>query len=103
MATLKAVVVKADGAVSLVDIENHFEAFQKVVGGYIEGVFQNDITIYVNEEGLFHGLPPNGRIAEVMDSPRILVGDALIVGAADEEGNDTDVPTYIIEHYGLEK
>lgn len=102
MATINVVIIHPDGTVLKREIENGLGSFQAVVGGYIEGVFSPDMTIYVNEEGLIRHLPMNGRILEVTDHPGPLVGTALIVGPADDEGYDTDVPEHIIKHYELE-
>jgi hypothetical protein len=102
MATITAVIVEADGTARKTQIDNTFGAFQAVVGGYIEGIFRQDFTVYVNEDGRMLRLPQNERIGEVLDYPYPLVGTALIVGPADE-GSDTDVPVHIIRHYELEK
>lgn len=103
MATIRAVIVTPDGVIRLTDIDNELSAFQQVVGGYIEGVYGEDFTVYVNEEGLLQRLPINRYVTALPEIPPVLVGTALIVGAADEEGYDTDVPDHIIKHYGLEK
>lgn len=103
MATINVVIVEANGTVRKAEIENSLGAFQAVVGGYIEGIFKPDFTIYVNEEGLLMRLPQNERIGEVADYPYPLVGNALIVGPADSDGNDTDVPAHIVTHYELEQ
>lgn len=102
MATINVVIVETDGTARKSEIENDLGAFQAVVGGYIEGIFRPDFTIYVNEEGIMMRLPINERIAEVIDYPQPLFGNALIVGPA-EDGSDTDVPAHIVNHYELEK
>lgn len=58
------VVVKAPGeAAKITQIENTLEAFQKIVGGYIETfTIATDCTIVCNEEGLLIGLPYNCRM-----------------------------------------
>lgn len=103
MATITAVIVEVDGTVRKTEMENSLGAFQSVVGGYIEGVFRPDFTVYVNEEGIMMRLPQNERIGEVVDHPYPLLGNALILGPADEDGNETDVPASIIHHYGLDQ
>jgi hypothetical protein len=103
MATINVVIVETSGTVRKTEIENSLGAFQAVVGGYIEGVFRPDFTIYVNEEGIMMRLPMNERITEVIDYPQPLFGNALIVGPADQDGHDTDVPAHIVNHYELEK
>lgn len=102
MALITAVIVDPDGTVRKAQIENSLGAFQAVVGGYIEGVFDPDHTVYLNEDGMSLRLPVNQRITEHLDWPRSLLGTALIVGPADEEGYDTDVPDHIISYYELE-
>ena len=103
MATITAVIVEADGTARKTQIEGTLGAFQAVVGGYIEGIFRPDFTVYVNEEGIMMRLPQNERIGEVVDYPYPLFGNALIVGPADPDGDDTDVPAHIISHYELEQ
>ena len=103
MATITAVIVEADGTVRKVEMENALGVFQAAVGGYIQIILQPDFTVYVDEDGRMKRLPQNERIGEVVDYPYPLVGNALIVGPADSEGNDTSVPDHIISHYELEK
>lgn len=103
MATINAMIVEANGTVRKVEMENALGAFQAAVGGYIAIILQPDFTVYVDEDGRMKHLPQNERIGEVIDFPYPLVGNALIVGPADPDGNDTDVPAHIINHYGLEQ
>lgn len=103
MATITAVIVEADGTTRKAEVENSVGGFQAVVGGYFRPLFGADFTVYVNEDGYALRLPTNERIGEVVDYPYPLVGNALIVGPADSEGNDTSVPDHIVNHYGLEQ
>lgn len=106
MATLNAVIVDPDGTVRKTQIENTLDAFQAVVGGYIEGVFGENCTIYVNEEGILQSLPYNQSAtlfaARFCGLDRLLFGTALIVGPGDSEGTDTDVHESVISYYILE-
>lgn len=103
MTTINAVIVSPDGTAQKVEVERHYRAFQAIVGGYIEGIFPGGFTVYVNEEGIMQGLSLNRRIQEVLGgTPPSILGNALIVGPGDEEGNDTDVPDFIVRHYELE-
>ena len=78
---------------------------QGSVGGWIEAVDVPDpgITIYVNEEGLVRRLPFNSRASFVWwyhvpgATQAMLVGNAVIIGQPDEDGNDTDVPQTVID------
>lgn len=107
MATMKVLIVDPDGTVRSTEIENNLAGFQAVVGGYIEGVFGNVATIYVNEEGLLRSLPfnplatlfANGVLGHLGTR---LFGTALIVGPGDGEGNDTDVRPAVVGYFQKE-
>lgn len=103
---IEAVVVQPDGEVSTVTLDGSLQAFQQIVGGYIEGVFGPDFTMYVNEEGLIHGLPHNVLaslfVSHFLNYPTHLVGPAIILGAGDSEGNDTSVHQSVLDYYQLE-
>lgn len=103
MATIQALIVDPDGTFRETEIENELGAFQAVVGGYIEGVFGNVATIYVNEEGLLMHLPFNLLATHfarrVLQQPVDLVGTALIVGPGDGDGNDTDVRPTVVGYF----
>lgn len=81
--------------------------YQQVVDGLIEAVrlydytYENEVaTIYVNEEGRLIDLPMNavaGGLSFLLNGEDFLVGNAIVVGASDEEGYDTDVPEWIVE------
>lgn len=106
MATITAVIVDPDGSARKAEIENSLAAFQAVVGGYIEGVYSDEVTIYVNEEGLIRSLafnPTASQFAQHLTGYGYrLAGTALIVGPADEEGNDTHVRESVVSYYNLE-
>lgn len=106
MATLRALIVEPDGTVRATEIENSLAAFQAVVGGYIEGVFGNVATIYVDEEGLLRSLPFNPQATYFADrilGHRVaLVGTALILGPSDGDGSDTHVRQSVVNHFTLE-
>lgn len=107
MATLKVLIIDPDGTVQNTEIENDFRSFQAVVGGYIEGIFGNVGTIYVNEEGLLRSLPFNPEATlfakRIFDQQHYLVGTVMIVGPADTEGNDTDVRPAVVDYFTKEK
>lgn len=64
----------------MMEIENTLEAFQELVGGYIETfTFSTDTTLVINEEGRLLGLPVN------MDfCGHRFVGPMIFVGYNDE-------------------
>jgi hypothetical protein len=81
------------------------EDYQAAVEGWIEPVDVPDlgITIYVNEEGLLRRLPFNARASFLwwyhVPAARqaMLVGNAVIVGMPDQEGDSTDAPAEVRE------
>lgn len=81
------------------------EDYQTAVNGWIEAVDVPDlgITIYVNEEGLLRHLPFNSRASFLWwyhapgTRQAMLVGDAVIVGLRDQDGNDTDLPPAVTD------
>lgn len=65
---------------------NELEAFQKVVGGYIETVaLGNRILMICNEEGKLNGLDPN-----ILMESEIIVGK-VVFASFDDEGNFTSL------------
>lgn len=76
-----------------------FRDFQAAVEGLIEPVKLSDgSTMYVNEEGLVHDLPPNTFAADVCGlggrSDLLMYGirgNVVIVGPLDDDGYSTDV------------
>jgi hypothetical protein len=57
---IRAVVIEVDKLPKLTKIENTLEAFQKLVGGYIEVVrLDEGICAVINEEGKLLDLEPN--------------------------------------------
>lgn len=108
MATqIEAVVVETSGEVKKVTLDGSLKSYQEIVGGYIEGVFGPDYVMYVNEEGLLHGLEYN-RLATDFAARHLgahsvyLVGPAVILGPGDREGNDTSVHQNTLDYYELE-
>ena len=78
-----------------------FTDYQTVVGGIFDSVDLPDLTatVYVNDEGLVIGLPMNPRATYLWwlcvpaaRDREFLVGNAVIIGMPDEEGNDTNIP-----------
>ena len=102
----RAVVLHPNGVCQQVEIDQDVSAYQRVVGGYIQGVFGPNTTIYVNEEGLFLDLPFNSFATEAarkfcgLDQP--LYGTALVLGPPDNAGNDTHVHPDVVKHLNME-
>ncbi|WP_298868466.1 DUF3846 domain-containing protein [uncultured Microbacterium sp.] len=88
------------------------EDYQAAVGGQIEAIDLHSlgVTLFVNEEGMLQRLPFNSRASSlwwyhVPDARHrtMLVGDAVVVGLPDRNGDSTDVPemaTDLLTGYG---
>ena len=70
-----------------------------VVQGYIEGVYLDGATAYVNEEGKLQGLRKNEVATALAHAHNAIYGDdwiagnMLIVGNSDDEGEMTSLTT----------
>tara|TARA_R100001510_G_C7565572_1_gene144003 strand:- start:85 stop:474 length:390 start_codon:yes stop_codon:yes gene_type:complete len=97
------VIIKADASVEVKRVDGSLEAYQQIVGGYIEPVDftwnGRRMSAYVNEEGLIHQLPINPLLCAIVGHP-VLCGDAVIVGAPDKDGETTDVCTAFAANMG---
>lgn len=69
------------------EIENTLEALQKIVGGWIECVYNNGSCIICNEEGKLQGLAPN-----IWFKGDILVGTIIVCGIKGEDFDDVKIP-----------
>jgi Domain of unknown function (DUF3846) len=110
MKTIRAVVVPVDGEPYVTEInhQNGLAQLQELVGGYIEGfdlkLKDGIVTAYVNEEGKLQNLPVNEMATllflSTYDRLDLIAGPMVVVGAPDEEGYDTSLPTSIIDAFG---
>ena len=99
---MKAVLVKTSGEVTAVDLprEGAHTVIHELVGGWFDCVndYEMGVTAYVHDEGLLIDLPTNNITSLLFR--RILAGDAVLVGVADDEGYDTNVPSdFMTEHF----
>lgn len=103
---VKGIYVPVDETESLEQREfATLDDYQVAVDGWIEAVDVPGlgITIYVNEEGLLRRLPFNSRASFLWwyhvpgAHQAMLVGNAVIVGLPDENGDSTDVPQVVID------
>jgi hypothetical protein len=99
---MKAVLVKTSGEVTAIDLprEGAHTVIHELVGGWFDCVndYEMGVTAYVHDEGLLIDLPTNNITSLLFR--RILAGDAVLVGVADDEGYDSDVPSdFMTEHF----
>ncbi|WP_271438043.1 DUF3846 domain-containing protein [Micrococcus luteus] len=105
----KAIIIPADTTQPIRAAKiNGYPDLSEAVGGMIQPVDGEDFTAYVNEEGKLIGLDFNPRAnsfihAEVPTLPAydLIVGDVVVLGSLDEEGDETDVPERVAQALGL--
>lgn len=103
---MKAILILPSGATSVVNWTT-LEDMQQLVGGYIELLrCREGFGAYVNEDGKAMGLPFNPKATnlcvkflwggEPLDK---IVGSMVLVGPGTADGDDTDVPDWLIKDY----
>ena len=65
-------------------IDNTLDAMQKVVGGYIEPIYLDDVAVIVNEEGKINGSPLNRSLYENGERFDIAAGTFFVCGLGEE-------------------
>lgn len=94
---MKAVIIKANKEREVVEFspETCYTTLRDAVGGLIDCVSlpSQGLDLWVNDEGLLEGLPINPVASALwygegyLKEPQPLVGDVIITGVADDEGN----------------
>lgn len=93
---MKALILRTDNTVVVEQDNNEVVAYatlSSAVGGYIEAVaLPSGMTLWVNEDGKNLGLPVNEYATRLFVSAYgatdIIVGNAIVTGGVDDEGND---------------
>lgn len=107
---ITAIVVPADATVApYVTTVTGLSDFQGLVGGWIQAVTGPGWTAYLDEEGKVKGRAVNDRAHHFLHwvSPcglaawDTIVGDVVLVGPVDDDGDDTDAPQSLAEHFGV--
>lgn len=102
---IKGVVIRPDSTYEVVTLKELTD-YQRIIDGFITAVrfysFEGKSVAcgYVDDEGILKRLPLNplgSAISFLFGNNPYLAGDLIIVGDADEEGYDTDVPDYILK------
>lgn len=86
----KALVITTAGAVEVIE-EISLKVLQGKVGGWVQAVdLKPNLTLWCNEEGKMNGLAVNDFATELWESvygaTDIIVGDVVLTGGADDEG-----------------
>jgi hypothetical protein len=89
----KVLTITTDNAVEVREVPSvEYETLYEAVNGLVELVTINeDIDMWLNEDGKVNGLEPNVLATllfnKVFPNKDIIMGDIIITGGADDEGN----------------
>lgn len=95
---INVVIIKPEGEPQLATIDPELEAFQQIVGGYIEpvGLYHMGAGAYINEEGKIYGLPYN-EVASLLCHEQNAIfefddiaGPMVVFGYVDEDVDEED-------------
>ena len=89
--TITVMILRASGSIEMVNIDNTLSALQKIVGGYIESVYDPHCLnghAYVNDEGLLIGLPWNKNAEKYLGVH--IRGNAVLM-THDQHGDEDDI------------
>lgn len=98
----KGAIIYIDGNVEVKDFKT-FKDYQTTVGGLVESIpFTDDTDAFINEEGKYMCAPNIFATFLAQINRRLNVGDwvsgnMIIVGKPDDDGNETDVPDWVID------
>lgn len=104
---IKALEVTTEGKVKIINLlpDTQLEQVQKAVGGLVQAIgLDDDLTMWLNEEGKMLKLPHNSFAQHLWDNKfgkdtDYIVGDMVLTGGADDEGetmslSDTQVVAF---------
>jgi hypothetical protein len=109
MATIKGILMPVDqfAPISVVEFDqSDYTQITKLIGGTfgVTDTLRPDASVWYHDEGKILGLPVNRRASLFLWVHRTefrgydaLMGDVLILGPADDEGNTTSVPDELVE------
>jgi hypothetical protein len=94
---MKGLVITAEGELKELD-RISLEALQSAVGGWVQAIdLEENLTMWLNEEGKLIGLPHNTTAQKLWDKAfwvgsDFVVGDVVLTGGTDEEGQTLALP-----------
>ena len=103
----KAVIIRTDETREVVEFTNKtsYDVISTAVGGRIEcvNIFDKTADLWLNEEGKIEGLPQNpigtSIWADNYGLTDVIVGDIIITGGTDEEGETLGLTDSQVEFY----
>lgn len=105
----KALKISVEGVAEVVDLdapEGSLKVLQSAVGGWVEAIDLNDeVTMWVNEEGKLEGLPthaPATRFYQTtFNTQDWIAGNIILTGGVDDEGDTLGLTDEQIEKYSF--
>lgn len=98
----KGIVIYIDGTVEAKEF-NGLKDYQDTVGGLIESIpLTSDTDAYINEDGKVM-CQPNifatflAQINSRLNHGDFVAGNMIVIGKPDADGNDTDVPDWVLD------
>lgn len=101
---IRALMIYPDDTYELKTVEQDLETFQRLVGGWVEGIFTEHCIIWRNEDAEFKGCPINilatylwWQLCPAMEGKEVLRGAVFVTS---EEGEwSAPVPEYVVEYF----
>jgi len=94
---MNALWIKTNGTIDKISIdEDVLSTLQYCVGGYVQCVdFDENISMWCNEDGIADGLPINNRGTDLwyhyIKSDGLILGDIVLTGPPDDNGYTTEL------------
>jgi hypothetical protein len=101
--TKQALVITTAGTHEVIE-DISLKTLQAKVGGWVQAIdLDKDVTLWANEEGKLEGLPVNPFATALWElafgvGTDIIVGDIVLTGGTDEEGETLGLQDFIIEN-----
>ncbi len=70
--------------------------FDSFLAGVSDDGQTKDVMVWVDDMGVFNGFPTNTRANALLKPFYPLVGPVLLTGTADDAGDLTDVPDFVV-------
>lgn len=100
---MKAITVTTSGEISITDIPDNsrYEKIKDFIGGWLDAVNIGNLGyMYINEDGKSLNLPINHMATAIYNAftgiSDVIVGNAILFGMPDDEGNETSVSEELI-------
>lgn len=94
--------MNANDTIDAIEITGDLSSMQRLVGGLIQPIdLADDVTMWVNEEGMILDLPYNHlatTFCAIYGIETYLCGDVFLTGGTDEDGNTLPLKQEYADH-----